>query len=470
MSSSPGARSLVAATETGRVGVIGTVGTISSGAYQRAVAALGVDVELSSCGLPGLRGVRRAGRDLRRRGHRAGRAATGADGRGRGRHAAAGLHPLPVPGPRHRRRHGPRRRARELRRRDRLRGGRRCWARRACAASPTGPGSHRWYSSGDVAWFADLGRRLLGPELASAERCTFDEPGGDPCPHVPTAAHPTSCARSPSNATSPTWRPARCSCRSAAPRGVHGVGRRGRAALDARHRQGMGHRGVLDAARLVAERIDREAAKRQAERSHHGDPAADRPLAARRHRHASRWARSRSPSTATCCRPTAARARPRSAAATSRCTTPCRGWCRPACCGPTRSSRTAPRSASASSTACRCSTCRTSEDSKAEVDMNVVMTSEGRFVEVQGTAEGKAFSRGELDSLLALADAGIARDLRAADGVRGRAAAAAAAGAMTAAAPLPSPRCWRRAIPTRWPRSGRSSATGVRARRRSTRA
>ncbi len=38
------------------------------------------------------------------------------------------------------------------------------------------PGVHRWYSSGDVAWFADLGRRLLGPELASAERCTFDEP------------------------------------------------------------------------------------------------------------------------------------------------------------------------------------------------------------------------------------------------------------------------------------------------------
>jgi ribonuclease PH len=48
-----------------------------------------------------------------------------------------------------------------------------------------------------------------------------------------------------------------------------------------------------------------------------------------------------------------------------------------------------------------------SEDSRAEVDMNVVMTGEGRFVEVQGTAEGMAFSRGELDSLLALAEAGI---------------------------------------------------------------
>jgi ribonuclease PH len=48
-----------------------------------------------------------------------------------------------------------------------------------------------------------------------------------------------------------------------------------------------------------------------------------------------------------------------------------------------------------------------SEDSRAEVDMNVVMTGEGRFVEVQGTAEGMAFSRGELDSLIALAEAGI---------------------------------------------------------------
>ena len=47
------------------------------------------------------------------------------------------------------------------------------------------------------------------------------------------------------------------------------------------------------------------------------------------------------------------------------------------------------------------------EDSRAEVDMNVVMTGAGRFVEVQGTAEGMAFSRGELDSLLALAEGGI---------------------------------------------------------------
>ncbi|MGH2686550.1 MAG: ribonuclease PH [Actinomycetota bacterium] len=47
------------------------------------------------------------------------------------------------------------------------------------------------------------------------------------------------------------------------------------------------------------------------------------------------------------------------------------------------------------------------EDAGAEVDMNVVMTASGRFVEVQGTAEGLPFSRGELDELLGLAEAGI---------------------------------------------------------------
>ena len=47
------------------------------------------------------------------------------------------------------------------------------------------------------------------------------------------------------------------------------------------------------------------------------------------------------------------------------------------------------------------------EDSTAEVDMNVVMTGSGRFIEVQGTAEGLPFSRGELDTLLELGTKGI---------------------------------------------------------------
>ena len=47
------------------------------------------------------------------------------------------------------------------------------------------------------------------------------------------------------------------------------------------------------------------------------------------------------------------------------------------------------------------------EDAGADVDFNVVMTGAGAFVEVQGTAEGQAFSRDDLDALLDLASAGI---------------------------------------------------------------
>jgi len=49
------------------------------------------------------------------------------------------------------------------------------------------------------------------------------------------------------------------------------------------------------------------------------------------------------------------------------------------------------------------------EDSTAEVDMNIVMTGRGAFVEVQGTAEQTAFERRQLDALLALAERGIGR-------------------------------------------------------------
>jgi len=49
------------------------------------------------------------------------------------------------------------------------------------------------------------------------------------------------------------------------------------------------------------------------------------------------------------------------------------------------------------------------EDARAEVDMNVVMTGSGDFVEIQATAEGRPFTGGEMQDLLALAAAGIRR-------------------------------------------------------------
>jgi ribonuclease PH len=53
------------------------------------------------------------------------------------------------------------------------------------------------------------------------------------------------------------------------------------------------------------------------------------------------------------------------------------------------------------------------EDSQADADCNVVMTAQGRFVEIQGTAEREPFDRASFDALLALAERGI-RELLAA--------------------------------------------------------
>jgi ribonuclease PH len=47
------------------------------------------------------------------------------------------------------------------------------------------------------------------------------------------------------------------------------------------------------------------------------------------------------------------------------------------------------------------------EDSRADVDFNVVMTAEHEFIEVQGTGEGNVFSRATMDDLVALAEKGI---------------------------------------------------------------
>jgi ribonuclease PH len=59
------------------------------------------------------------------------------------------------------------------------------------------------------------------------------------------------------------------------------------------------------------------------------------------------------------------------------------------------------------------------EDSSCDTDMNVVMTGSGHFVEVQGTAEGAAFGRDEMNAQLDLASAGIAELVQAQRGALG---------------------------------------------------
>ena len=60
------------------------------------------------------------------------------------------------------------------------------------------------------------------------------------------------------------------------------------------------------------------------------------------------------------------------------------------------------------------------EDSEAETDMNIVMNEAGRFIEVQGTAEGHAFTDDEFSSMLELAKVGISEIIAAQNDVLAR--------------------------------------------------
>ena len=168
----PGARALVQATRSGRVGVIGTVGTISSGAYATAVAGTGSPVELTSTACPGFV-------EFVERGETEGEQVTILAERLLAPARAAGVDTLllgcthypylarviaDVMGP------------------DvvlvssadetafAVRG--QLEALGLLRPEPSPPAVHRFLSSGDVSWFAELGRRLLGPELAQAGRWT----------------------------------------------------------------------------------------------------------------------------------------------------------------------------------------------------------------------------------------------------------------------------------------------------------
>jgi glutamate racemase len=169
----PGVRSLAQASRTGRAGVIGTVGTVSSGAYQRAVAELAPRLELTCAACPGfvefvergetrsdqitvlaerlLAPVRDAKVDALLLGctHYPFLARTISDVMGRDVVLVSSADET----------------AFEVRR---LLSGTDL-ARDAAA----GPARHRWLSSGDVAWFRELGQQLLGPELDAAERLTW---------------------------------------------------------------------------------------------------------------------------------------------------------------------------------------------------------------------------------------------------------------------------------------------------------
>jgi glutamate racemase len=168
----PGARALVEATRSGRVGVIGTVGTISSGAYAVAVAATGAEVELTSAACPGFV-------EFVERGETEGEQVTILAERLLAPMRAAGVDTLllgcthypylarviaDVMGPDVVLVSSADETAFAVR--DELASLGLLRPETAAVATVV----HQFLSSGDVSWFAELGRRLLGPELAQAEQ------------------------------------------------------------------------------------------------------------------------------------------------------------------------------------------------------------------------------------------------------------------------------------------------------------
>ena len=184
---------------------------------------------------------------------------------------------------------------------------------------------------------------------------------------------------------------------------VRGHDRRPGPAAPPRQGDRLGHRRVLDAAArhrgAHASASPRRAGSAGARTRSSASSAA--PCAASST--STRSASARSPSTATCSRPTAAPARRRSPAATSR----SRPRSSPTAWSATWSARW-PRSPSAVD-GVPLLDLDYSEDSRADVDFNVVGTDSGAYVELQGTAEGRPFDRGAADGLIDMADAGLAQ-------------------------------------------------------------
>ncbi len=177
----PGARALVQATRSGRVGVIATVATVGSGSYQRAVESTGADVRLTCAACPGLV-------EFVERGETSGDQVTILTERLLAPIRDADVDTLllgcthypylarvigEVMGPDVVLVSSADETAFAVR--DQL-GAAGLLRTRPPDATP----EHRFYSSGDISWFADLGRRLLGPELAEAEHWAADTVGHPP--------------------------------------------------------------------------------------------------------------------------------------------------------------------------------------------------------------------------------------------------------------------------------------------------
>ncbi len=170
----PGVRSLVRATQRGRVGVIGTVGTIGSGAYQRAVAETGADVELTCAACPGFVEFVERGETRTEQVHVLAERLLAPVVEAKVDALLLGCTHYPYLA----------RTISDVMGRDVVlvdSADETAFEVRAIleahdveARSGRGPGRHRFVSSGDVTTFRRLGSQLLGPELAEVERAPWD--------------------------------------------------------------------------------------------------------------------------------------------------------------------------------------------------------------------------------------------------------------------------------------------------------
>ena len=176
-------------------------------------------------------------------------------------------------------------------------------------------------------------------------------------------------------------------------RALRGVGAGGRAAVPAQQRTRLGDGRVRDAAALDAHALRSRGGARQGRRTHAGDPAPDRPQPPRASIDMTRSASAPSGSTATCIEADGGTRTASITGALRRARARGRSSCSERACS--RASPLVDHVAAISVGMVDRKLCLDlayEEDSKAEVDMNVVMTGKGKFIEVQGTAEGKPFT------------------------------------------------------------------------------
>ena len=165
----PGARAAVAATTRGHIGVIGTAGTIKSGAYERAIRALDPDAIDHGARLSALRSARRRGLD-RPRGDAPDRARVSRAARRRGdRHARARLHALSAAQAAAARRARPRRAPHRQRRGDGRGNGAHARAARTRGRRRGADPIYRFIASDDPLQFLQLGQRFLGGTIEGVE-------------------------------------------------------------------------------------------------------------------------------------------------------------------------------------------------------------------------------------------------------------------------------------------------------------